>query len=524
MASLNIVTAWPMPTPPAHWSAPGQPVFVGRRRERSVLDRAWAETQRGIRQFVLVCGEAGAGKSRLVTETANAVHRLGAAVLVGGCALDFGRPYDPVAEPVRSLLPWTTHGGIQLGDEVAAQAEVIDRLRLVAGGVGGSSVNSPRLLFDAVSRLMIEAVGPHPLVLVLEDLQWAAETGVQLVVHLAEAVADVPLLVLATLRSTGPASDNQPALAALYRLAGVHRLDLDPLQTADIADYLHRGHGVSLQVAGVHAPQLRERTGGNPFLLRELCRSWPDDGPAPGSTTLAPATVRATVMARCAGIGPGSLQVLRLAAVLGQQVSATELSWCLAETPDADHGAGSPLAQVGASMLSGIDDAIGAGLLEKVPARADSYRFPHALTRQSVLAAVPELELARLHARVAVALERRLPAGPGAALRLAHYYLGAASLGYLDPAARHLRAAAVDAESRLAFADAAVLFERGAGIRSGPERDLMNLEAARCRLRAVHHPSTTGTASRAETLRSSTLASGRSRTRSGPCAPRARTR
>ena len=180
MASLNIVTAWPMPTPPAHWSAPGQPVFVGRRRERSVLDRAWAETQRGIRQFVLVCGEAGAGKSRLVTETANAVHRLGAAVLVGGCALDFGRPYDPVAEPVRSLLPWTTHGGIQLGDEVATQAEVIDRLRLVAGGVGGSSVNSPRLLFDAVSRLMIEAVGPHPLVLVLEDLQWAAETGVQL--------------------------------------------------------------------------------------------------------------------------------------------------------------------------------------------------------------------------------------------------------------------------------------------------------------------------------------------------------
>ncbi len=89
------------------------------------------------------------------------------------------------------------------------------------------------------------------------------------------------------MRSAGPASDNPPTLAALYRLAGVHRLDLDPLQTDDIADYLHRGHGV-VAAAGVHAPQLREQTGGNPFLLREVCRSWSMRAAGRGSNTWRP--------------------------------------------------------------------------------------------------------------------------------------------------------------------------------------------------------------------------------------------
>jgi len=499
-----------MPTPPAHWAAPGQPVFVGRRSERAALDRAWVEAQLGVLQLVLVCGGAGAGKSRLVCEAANTFHRQGAAVLAGGCNADFARPYDPVAEPVRVLLPWTAQGHIQLGDEVAAQADVVDRLRVVAGGESGGPFPSTRLLFDAVSRLIVAATAPRPLVVVLEDLQWAAESGSRLVVHLAEAVTDVPLLVLATLRTTGSTSDDPPALAGLYRLPGVHRLDLEALQTDDVADYLQRGHGVPPAVATAQAAALRERTGGNPFLLREVCRSWPPGG-RPGQVTPAPASVQATVLARCADLGPGALEVLRLAAVLGHQVSAAELGWCLAEpdgsddhpgsdpastgdSPDtgaaqgpdltADHARRGGLAGVDSRALTGIDAAIGAGLLEKVPARDGAYRFLHALTRQSVLGAVPELDLARLHARVAVALEARLPAGPGAALRLAHYYLGATDLGYVGAATRHLKSAAADAEHRSAFADAATLFERAAHLRWGRERDDLQLEAARCHLRA----------------------------------------
>ena len=395
-----------MPTPPGHWDAPGQPVFVGRRAERTLLDRAWADAQRRIRQFVLVCGEPGAGKSRLVTEAANDFHRRGAAVLVGGCTPDFGRPYDPLAEPVRALLPWTVQGQIQLGDEVATQAEVVDRLRLVAGGDPDIAVSSTRLLFDAVTRLMVEAAGPHPLVLVLEDLHWATKTGARLVVDLAASVTDVPVLVLATLRSTTSMADEPPAFGSLYRLAGVHRLDLDPLQAADIADYLHRGHGVPPGVATARAAELREQTGGNPFLLREVCRSWPQGEP-PSGTPQAPASIRATVAARCADLSAESLLVLRLAAVLGQQVSAAELGWCLAEPGEGDAGTG---------VLTGIDDAIGAGLLEKVPTRDGAYRFLHALTRQSVLAAVPRAR----PGSVACTCRRRARAAatPGAGRRL----------------------------------------------------------------------------------------------------------
>jgi hypothetical protein len=158
----GLVAAWPMPTPPAHWAAPGQPVFVGRRSERAVLDRAWREAQPGVLRLVLVCGGAGSGKSRLVCEAANTFHRQGAAVLAGGCNADFARPFDPVAEPVRVLLPWTAQGQIQLGDEVAAQADVVDRLRVVAGGESGGPLPSTRLLFDAVSRLIVAATTPRP--------------------------------------------------------------------------------------------------------------------------------------------------------------------------------------------------------------------------------------------------------------------------------------------------------------------------------------------------------------------------
>ncbi|MGV1009856.1 MAG: ATP-binding protein [Dermatophilaceae bacterium] len=504
------MAAWPMPTPPAHWTAPGQPVFVGRRSERTVLERAWVQAQQGVLRLVLVCGGAGAGKSRLVCEAANTFHRQGAAVLAGGCNADFARPYDPVAEPVRVLLPWAAQGHIQLGDEVAGQADVVDRLRVIAGGESEGPVPSTRLLFDAVSRLIVAATAPRPLVVVLEDLHWAAESGTRLVVHVAEAVTDVSLLVLATLRTTGSTSDDPPALAGLYRLPGVHRLDLEALQTDDVADYLQRGHGFSPAVAIASAPALREQTGGNPFLLREVCRSWPPDG-RPGEVTPAPASVRATLLARCADLGPGALEVLRLAAVLGHQMSAAELGWCLAEPDGSDDRPGSDRASegwvpdtgaphgsnltadrahpghragVGSRALSGIDAAIGAGLLEKVPGRDGAYRFLHALTRQSVLGAVPELDLARLHARVAVALEARLPAGPDSALRLAHYYLGATNLGYVGAATRHLQSAAAHAENRSAFADAAALFERAASLSWGRERDGLQLDAARCHLRA----------------------------------------
>lgn len=475
-----------------------------------MLERAWVQAQQGVLQLVLVCGGAGAGKSRLVCDAANTFHREGAAVLAGGCNADFARPYDPVAEPVRVLLPWTARGHIQLGDEVAAQADVVDRLRVVAGGESEGPVPSTRLLFDAVSRLIVAATAPRPLVVVLEDLHWAAESGRRLVVHVAEAVTDVPLLVLATLRTTGSTSDDPPALAGLYRLPGVHRLDLEALQTDDVADYLQRGHGFPPAVATASAPALREQTGGNPFLLREVCRSWPPDG-RPGEVTPAPASVQATVLARCADLGPGALEVLRVAAVLGHQVSAAELGWCVGEpdgsedparsdrasvgwVPDTGAAQGPDLtadrarpgrrAGVGSRALSGIDAAIGAGLLEKVPARDGAYRFVHALTRQSVLGAVPELDLARLHARVAVALEARLPAGSDTALRLAHYYLGATDLGYVGAATRHLQSAAADAENRSAFADAAALFERAAGLSWGRERDGLHLDAARCHLRA----------------------------------------
>ena len=484
-----------MPAPPARWSAPGLATFVGRRRELEAVETAWTGVQQGAREVLFLCGEAGAGKSRLATEAANALHRRGASVLVGGCRAELGTPYDPLAEPLRALLPWAASGRLRLDDDAATHHEVLERLRAMTGPTGASTASAPptSLVVDAMGRLLEAAARPRPLVLVLDDLHWADESGLRLLRHLVERLLEVPLLVLATMR-TGAAQmspDRAATISPMYRLEGVSRLDLPGLDTGEIAQYLRGTYGLGVEDARAVAPLLRDRTGGNPFLVREVCRDADLRGGlgllAAGTSARMPDTVRDSVLHGWAALPPDHLDAVRMAAVLGEDFAVSELAAVVqgARDPGAPDGSDSrrPLSET----LEKVGSAVAVGLLERVPARDGRYRFSHSLARQAVLQTLTEGDLARSHERVALSLEAAEADRPDRARRLAHHFAGAISLGYREEASRYLADAAEDADRRLAYADAALLYERAAAAApSSGRRDDLRLAGAACHSRAGH--------------------------------------
>ena len=272
---------WPQPALPAQWSGTTpRPPLVGRAREFERLEEVWACVLEGAPQVVLVGGEAGAGKSRLASEAAWAVHRAGAAVLVGSCEPDLGRPFDPFVGPAKVLLDAVDAGELDLpASGPGAGPGVADLLRVLVGqrsGPARSSSGGPAVvaMFEPLADALEAACLHRPTLLVLEDLHWAGESALRLLRYLVAHLGAARLLVLATHRTTPPDRSDMlsEVLADLTRRDDVHRLDLGALAVEDIIDYLvASGAGAARELRAVSS-LLRDHTGGNPFVLREAWR------------------------------------------------------------------------------------------------------------------------------------------------------------------------------------------------------------------------------------------------------------
>ncbi len=460
------------------WSGPAHRVFVGRGDELAQLEQVWAEALAGARQVVFVGGEPGGGKSRLLAEAATALHRSGAAVLLGSCIEEFGPPYQPFVQPLEALVPDLLSGLLPhveaaegAGDDVASLA---DRLATLAGH-RPSRVGAPehrRRLYDAAVGAFRAAAEERPTVLVLEDIHWAGSTALQLLRYVVEQTADERLLVLASHRSTAP--DRSPALAQamahLYALDGVRRLDLAGLGTEDVTDYLVREGGVPAHRARAFAGVLRDQTGGNPFFLREVWRDLAAQGGVAAvrsSGVTAPESVRHTIESRLERLASPHREVLELAAVIGEEFDSTTLVAASDWTYD--------------TTFAALDAAVGAGLVE--PAPSGSFRFPHALARQAVLGLLASSRRAHEHARVATVIETRFPDSERHVQQLAYHYAGAHTLGFTAEAVRYLVQAAAVADRSLAHEDAARALEQAASLTAdGEERDALLLDASRSHL------------------------------------------
>ncbi|QJY46590.1 ATP-binding protein [Pseudonocardia broussonetiae] len=343
--------------------------MVGRAAELALLRARVDAAGRGEGGAVLVTGEAGIGKSRLVAEATARAAAAGRTVLVG-CAVDGGGTFRAVAEALAGPLRVLRDPAPPLRAALA---------RLVPGWASGPVEWEPQvdpavLLGEAVLALL-HGAGPG-CVLVLEDLHWADVDTLRLAGYLARAVPAAGVLLLLTARDDGlPA----PELARLTADPGVRTVPLHRLEPASVAALAASRRGG----AALPAPALRAlvaRADGLPLLVEELAE---DGGPD------VPPSLAALVAARLAALGPAERAVVTAAAVAGDP----DVPVLAAVTGTAD-----------AAVVAALRAATERGLLRPEPG---GLRWRHALTREAVLAGLLAPERALLAARTAEVLEAR---------------------------------------------------------------------------------------------------------------------
>ena len=347
--------------------------LVGRSRELGVLTAALAAASAGEPRAVLVSGDAGVGKTRLLDELVARAREQGAVAVVGHCLNvgGLGLPYLAFSEALTAL-----------GSD----------LRL--GAAGGGDVGQLQL-FDAVATALAAAAQERPVLLVLEDLHWADQSTRDLLAFLLARAREERLLVVGSYRADDLHRRHplRPLLTELIRLPSVERLDLAPFDYATMAAYLSELQGSPVPQGTVL--RILDRSEGNAYFAQELLES-----EQAGRDGLPPALAD-VLLARVESLPPAVQQVARVATVAGRRVGH-DLLRRVSDLPDVE-------------LEQALREAVTHQVL--VPDGDDSYAFRHALLQEAVYADLLPGERVRLHGRYAQAVE---DAGGPAAL-LAHH-------------------------------------------------------------------------------------------------------
>ncbi|MEO8689686.1 MAG: AAA family ATPase, partial [Solirubrobacteraceae bacterium] len=372
--------------------------FVGREAELAVLRERWAATG-GV---VVLTGEAGVGKTRLAARFAAAAHTDGATVLHGRIDEETVVPYQPFVEALRHYATHARDAAAAL--DLEALAPLVPEL---AGAPDaperppGERENRRYRLFEAVAALLGQAAATRPLLLVIEDLQWAGRPTLLLLRHVVRRLHGRPLLVLVTLRDAEADPGGTPArlLADLSREEVVRRIPLAGLEEAETA---------VLVGDEALARTLQDRTAGNPFFIEEMLRSLAE---APEEPPGLPQGVKDLVSRRLARLAPATVEALAAAAVLGRDFGLATLAAM----------AGRP----GEELLEALEEALRAGVVLEDAAQVDHFAFGHALVRETLYDAPAASRRERLHLRAGEALAAA-GAPPG---ELAHHFFAAREVG-----------------------------------------------------------------------------------------------
>jgi DNA-binding CsgD family transcriptional regulator len=425
------------------------PVFVGRGAELARLDEARRRTASGPPAAVVVGGEAGVGKTRLLDEFARRSAADGVRVLVGRCIElgEEGVPFAPVIEALRSMLhaqdPETARRWI--GHARSELARLLPELG-VAPGQGGQAV-APELapaqgrMFELLLDLVERVAAERPTVLVVEDLHWADQSTRDLLGFVVRGLRRPGLLLVLTYRTDELHRRHplRPFLAELERIRWVERLELERFDRlellAQLTGILGRPPTAEL------VDDVFERAQGNPFYTEELLAA-----SASGLAGQLPQTLRDTLMARIETLPDQTQHVLRVAAAAGRWVEH-ELLAAVAGLPEAD-------------LFDALRQAISSYVLV-VDNEREAYAFRHALVQEAVYGDLLPGERTRLHASYAATLAARArPEGceqASAAAELAHHWYAAHDLERALPAAV---TAGLAAEKVYAYAEAQRQFER----------------------------------------------------------------
>jgi DNA-binding SARP family transcriptional activator len=433
------------------------PALVGREMEREALLRALEEVATARREHVvLLRGEPGIGKSRLLAEVGAAAKSRGGTVLDGRAyEAETHRPYGPWIDALAQLHPSTVGGTL---------ASVL--APVLSGGGGDGEESSRERFYAAVVELVAaRAHSRPPVVLLVDDAHWCDASSVELLHYVVRMCRHRPLLVLLAARA-GELPDNEPMLRllrGLRREGGLEEIDLGPLDR-DATRALARAVSPHLDPERILA-----ESAGNPLYTIELARAAGErtdtlPGAASERTDTLPRSLARLVQDRIAQLPAGPAEVLRWAAVLGTAFSA-EL---LAAGAGLDEGA---LAEVFRILeRHGLVRARTGG-------QGMSYLFVHQLVRRAVYDDISEPLRRLMHRRVAEILRARADSIPAFATEVVrHAVLGGDDVG----AARACVAAGRHCLRVFASTEAYAMARQGLQHSSAledPERTRLEIEA-----------------------------------------------
>lgn len=382
------------------------PVFVGRDAELETLSEAYEQARKQTTAAVLIGGEAGVGKSRLVSRFAEQAGEDGAHVLVGGCVelSAEGLAYAPFTAALRQLVRESGTAEVAALLPEGAGRDLARLLPEFGEPSGEGETESARArLFELILTLLERLADRRPVVLVIEDIHWADRSSRDLIAFLSRNLKAAPVLMVMTYRSdelhrTHPL---RPVLAELGRVDGVVRVDLPRFTQDEVAEQMAGILGVTPEFARVD--QVFERSGGIPLFVEALLDC--------GDDCSFPDSLHDLIIGSVERLPEETQRVLRIAAAGGVRVGH-ELLAAVSGLSDVD-------------LEDALRPAIAANVLQV--ADGGAYAFRHALIREAVHDELLPGEHARMHARYAEEIDRdRTLVPPGrAAIEIAHHWYSA---------------------------------------------------------------------------------------------------
>ena len=477
-----------------HWLA-SRTRFIGRKNERAILRLCLDQASRGQGTLVMIRGEPGEGKTRIANELAAEAWQAGYLTLTGSC---YDRndcvPFIPFVEILETALARTpTQEGFRnaLGNDAGEVARLLPQLRRLFPDIPRpldlAPEQSRRVLFKAVLDLFGRVAANAPVLLIVEDLQWADEGTLSLLNYLARSISKLPALIVATHRSNDldPRGLLASTIGDLIRAGLVTAINLSGLPHDAVAEMLQALSERKPPEAVVRA--IYSGTEGNPFFVEELFKHLVEQGKLLDSqgefrrdlqlTEIdLPQSLRLVIGRRLERLRNDTRSLLDTAAVIGRSFTFELLQVSTRTDPDA--------------LLDQVEEAEKTGLISSTLDYPDAhFQFSHELIRRYVLGELSALRLQRSHLKVAEAIESLYADTlDDHANDLAYHLLQAGNLADRSKTIRYLEIAARRARMQGALIEAETFYRRAltvlATMTQAPERDQREL-ALRLALGAV---------------------------------------